>query len=78
MPASAQQLGDPLLGAAHLAPGQVLVQLLAEVARLVALGATPIEDMGGYWQMKDPAGQVFCVVGVQTGAEFERHATTWP
>lgn len=50
----------------------------AEVARLVALGATPIEDMGGYWQMKDPAGQLFCVVGVQTGEDFERYATTWP
>jgi hypothetical protein len=50
----------------------------AEVARLEALGARRIEDMGGYWQMKDPSGLVFCVVGVQTGDEFERHATAWP
>ena len=50
----------------------------AEVARLEALGAVRFADMGGFWQMKDPAGLVFCVVGVQTGAEFERHATTWP
>ncbi|RFU20792.1 VOC family protein [Geodermatophilus marinus] len=48
----------------------------AEVARLEALGARRIEDMGGFWQMKDPSGLVFCVVGVQT-AEFDRHATTW-
>ena len=50
----------------------------AEVARLVALGATPIQDMGGFWQMKDPSGMVFDVVGVQTGEDFDRHATTWP
>ena len=50
----------------------------AEVARLVVLGATPIQDMGGFWQMKDPSGMVFDVVGVQTGEDFERHATTWP
>jgi hypothetical protein len=34
--------------------------------------------MGGFWQMKDPAGMVFDVVGVQTGEDFERHARTWP
>jgi predicted enzyme related to lactoylglutathione lyase len=50
----------------------------AEVARLEALGATRVADMGSFWQMEDPAGLVFCVVGVQTGEEFDRHATTWP
>ena len=50
----------------------------AEVARLEALGAVRFADMGGFWQMKDPSGLVFCVVGIQTGDEFERHATTWP
>ena len=52
----------------------------AEVARLEALGATRYRDMGPgrFWQMKDPAGLVFCVVGVQTDEEFERHAVTWP
>jgi predicted enzyme related to lactoylglutathione lyase len=50
----------------------------AEVARLEALGARRIADMGGFWQMKDPAGMIFDVVGVQTGEDFERHATTWP
>ena len=54
--------------------------ITAEVARLEALGATRYRDMGPgrFWQMKDPAGLVFCVVGVQTGGEFERHAVTWP
>jgi hypothetical protein len=28
--------------------------------------------------MTDPAGLVSCVVGIQTGEAFERHATTWP
>jgi hypothetical protein len=49
----------------------------AEVARLEALGARRVEDMGGFWQMKDPSGLVFCVVGIQT-EEFDRYATTWP
>ena len=50
----------------------------AEVARLEALGAERLADMGRFWQMTDPAGLVFCVVGVQTGGEFDRYATTWP
>ena len=52
----------------------------AEVTRLEALGATRhryVED-GRFWQMLDPAGLVFCVVGIQTGEEFERYAVTWP
>ena len=50
----------------------------AEVARLEALGARRKADMGSFWQMTDPAGLVFCVVGIQTGEAFERHARTWP
>ena len=52
----------------------------AEVARLEALGATRhrfVESGSGFWQLLDPAGLVFCVVGVQTGEEFDRHAVTW-
>jgi len=49
----------------------------AEVARLEALGARRLADMGGFWQLTDPAGLVFCVVAVQT-PEFDRYATTWP
>jgi hypothetical protein len=52
----------------------------AEVARLESLGARRhmYMEAGRFWQMTDPAGMVFCVVGVQTGEEFDRHATTWP
>ncbi|MGY1603938.1 VOC family protein [Geodermatophilus sp. SYSU D00815] len=51
----------------------------AEVARLEALGARRLADKGTFWQMTDPAGLVFCVVGVQNGQEeFDAHATTWP
>jgi len=50
----------------------------AEVQRLESLGARRLADMGGFWQLTDPAGLVFCVVGVQTGEEFDRYATTWP
>jgi len=52
----------------------------AEVARLEALGATRVAYMepGGFWQMHDPSGLVFCVVGIQTGEEFDRHSVSWP
>jgi len=51
----------------------------AEVSRLEALGATRHRyvEGGNFWQLLDPAGLVFCVVGIQTGEEFERHAVTW-
>jgi len=49
----------------------------AEVARVVALGATVAEEREGYTILQDPAGLVFCVVPVQTGADFEREALTW-
>ena len=52
----------------------------AEASRLEALGARRhryVED-GRFWQMLDPAGLVFCVVGIQTGDEFDRFAVTWP
>jgi hypothetical protein len=52
----------------------------AEMARLESLGARRhryVED-GRFWQMLDPAGLVFCVVGIQTGEEFDRYAVTWP
>lgn len=49
----------------------------AEVARVVGLGATVLEERDGYTILQDPGGLVFCVVGVQTGEDFERHALTW-
>ncbi len=50
----------------------------AEVARVVGLGATVLEERDGYTILEDPGGLVFCVVPVQTGAAFERDARTWP
>jgi hypothetical protein len=50
----------------------------AEVARLVTLGAAVAEQRDGYAILTDPGGLVFCVVPVQTGADFDPHATTWP
>ena len=50
----------------------------AEVARVVGLGAAVLEEREGYTILTDPGGMVFCVVPVQTGDHFARHATTWP
>ncbi len=50
----------------------------AEVARLVALGATVTTEHDGWAVLADPGGLPFCVVPVQTGEGFEAHATTWP
>ena len=49
----------------------------AEVARVVGLGATVLEDRDGYTILQDPGGLVFCVVPVQTGEVFEREALSW-
>ena len=40
--------------------------------------AAPVRRGRPFWQMLDPAGLVFCVVGIQTGEEFDRYAVTWP
>jgi catechol 2,3-dioxygenase-like lactoylglutathione lyase family enzyme len=50
----------------------------AEVARLVAAGATVVDEPDGYVVLHDPGGLVFCVVGIQTGDRFAAEATTWP
>ena len=49
----------------------------AEIARLELLGADVVDTHDDYAVMRDPGGLLFCVVPVQTGDEFERHATTW-
>jgi hypothetical protein len=49
----------------------------AETARLVALGATVVEEREGYRIMADPGGLPFCVVPVQTD-DFDSYAATWP
>lgn len=50
----------------------------AEIDRVVALGATVVQRHEQYAVLTDPGGLVFCVVPVQTGAQFDEHATTWP
>src|SRR4051812_16597853 len=49
----------------------------AEVARLVALGATEVERIQGWVVMRDPVGTVFCVVRVQFPEAFDASATAW-
>jgi Glyoxalase-like domain len=49
----------------------------AEVARLVALGATEVERIHTWVVMRDPVGIVFCVVRVQLPEAFNASATTW-
>ncbi len=49
----------------------------AEVARVMGLGATVLQECEGYTILEDPGGLVFCVVPVQTGEDFERHALMW-
>jgi hypothetical protein len=49
----------------------------AEVTRLEALGATRVRPVKTWWIMRDPAGLLFCVVRVQSPAEFEAQAVTW-
>ncbi|WP_248582665.1 VOC family protein [Nocardioides sp. InS609-2] len=71
----AQRLGDDTTARIHLDIETDDVR--AEVARVVALGATVVEDRAGYVILTDPGGLVFCVVPVQTGADFEEHAVTW-
>ena len=49
----------------------------AEVARVLALGASVVDQRPGYTILSDPSGLVFCVVPVQSGDDFEREARTW-
>lgn len=49
----------------------------AEVARLETLGAQRLRQVDELWQMRDPAGLVFCVVPVQSD-DFPAHTTSWP
>jgi hypothetical protein len=49
----------------------------AEVARLIALGATKVERIQDWVVMRDPVGIIFCVVPVQIADAFEASAMTW-
>jgi hypothetical protein len=68
-----QRLGD---GPARIHIDIHTSDLEAEVARLEQAGATRLQEAGGWWIMRDPAGLVFCVVperpGVLTGDNAQR------
>ena len=49
----------------------------AEVDRLVGFGATVTSRFDDYVILADPAGHPFCVVPVQTGADFDAAARAW-
>jgi hypothetical protein len=51
--------------------------VVAEIDRLVGLGAVVTDRRDEYAILADPAGQPFCVVPVQTGADFADHANSW-
>ena len=48
----------------------------AEVARLIRLGARPVQDFDGWTVMEAPTGHRFCVIPAQT-PDFATRATTW-
>jgi hypothetical protein len=48
----------------------------AEVARVVALGASVVEERDDYTILQDPGGLVFCVVPVQNPDQFEHYASS--
>ena len=49
----------------------------AEIARVEGLGARVVDRYDDYAVLADPGGLLFCVVPVQTGADFDTNATTW-
>lgn len=49
----------------------------AEIARVVGLGARVVDHHEDWAVLVDPGGLLFCVVPVQTGADFAANATTW-
>jgi predicted enzyme related to lactoylglutathione lyase len=82
--ASLGRVGSVKLEGQRLGEGQPRVHLdietddvAAEVARVVDLGATVIQERERFTVLQDPGGLIFCVVPVQTGADFDREATTW-
>lgn len=49
----------------------------AEVDRLERLGATRVQRVSTWWILRDPAGNLLCVVPPQTN-DFPADAATWP
>ncbi len=51
--------------------------LAAEMARLERLGAQRVQQMHGWWVMRDPAGLPFCVIPEPPGALHDGNAQRW-
>jgi hypothetical protein len=49
----------------------------AEVARLEKLGAERVQQVHGWWVMRDPAGLLFCVLPSRPGSLDDRNAQRW-
>jgi len=51
--------------------------LAAEVARLEALGAERVQQVHGWWVLRDPAGLPFCVIPQPPGSLDDTNAHRW-
>jgi Glyoxalase-like domain len=51
--------------------------LEAEVTRLEGLGATRVQEINGWWVMRDPAGLPFCVIPDRTGSLTDENSRRW-
>lgn len=49
----------------------------AELARLEKLGAEVVQQVHGWWIMRDPAGLVFCVIPERPGTLNDSNAQRW-
>ena len=49
----------------------------AEVARLEQLGAERVQQVHGWWVLRDPAGLLFCVIPSQPGSLDDSNAQRW-
>jgi hypothetical protein len=49
----------------------------AEVARLEKLGAERVQQVHGWWVMRDPAGLLFCVLPSPPGSLDDGNAQRW-
>jgi Glyoxalase-like domain len=49
----------------------------AEVARLELLGAERVQQVHGWWVLRDPAGLLFCVLPSQPGSLDDSNAQRW-
>ena len=51
--------------------------LEAEVTRLEGLGAKRVQQVHRWWIMRDPAGQLFCVIPERPGVLDDSNAQRW-